>query len=522
MLSIFTAALVLIAYGGDSVDGANILGIFPIGGRSHWLPYEGMMKALLNAGHNITVITSYPQKKPLPNWTDIDISSVEGTKINSLSMDVVSTVLQNPRANFNYITGINRRFCKIAHSFPQTKALIDGSSEHKFDVVFTEIFGADCDVGFAWKLGVPLISVESSKTQPWSYYRLGSPVYPSYMHTIHVDFPTDMNFWQRLYNTAYHLYYVVGYYRDHNDAETNRISRDFFGADVPHINEIISRTSLIFSNSHHTLDGPVPLVPNLIEVAGIHIRDDHQPLPVALQKFMDDAKEGVVYFTLGSLVRVSTLPNSTIDAFRNAFARLPQKVLWKFELEMENMPSNVMISKWFPQKDIFRHPNLKAYISHGGRMGILEAIHYGIPLVGIPLFFDQYRSVASVVEQGIAVSLKFNELTSDNIIQAVNTIINNKEYSIRMKEFSKRFKDRPLTPAQSVVYWTEYVIRHKGAFHLRSPAADMPLYQYLLLDVIAFVTAIAVFVLYLVYKILIVVSFLIQKPFRAAKKLKTP
>jgi glucuronosyltransferase len=35
------------------------------------------------------------------------------------------------------------------------------------------------------------------------------------------------------------------------------------------------------------------------------------------------------------------------------------------------------------------------------------------------------------------------------------------------------------------VYWTEYVIRHKGAPHLRSAVLDLAWYQYFLLDVIA-------------------------------------
>jgi glucuronosyltransferase len=35
------------------------------------------------------------------------------------------------------------------------------------------------------------------------------------------------------------------------------------------------------------------------------------------------------------------------------------------------------------------------------------------------------------------------------------------------------------------VYWTEYVIRHNGAPHLRSAVLDLAWYQYFLLDVIA-------------------------------------
>lgn len=55
-----------------------------------------------------------------------------------------------------------------------------------------------------------------------------------------------------------------------------------------------------------------------------------------------------------------------------------------------------------------------------------------------------------------------------------------------MRKLSDTVKDLPMSPSKSIVYWTEYVLRHDGAEHLRTVAADMPFYQYLLLDVIAF------------------------------------
>ena len=68
-----------------------------------------------------------------------------------------------------------------------------------------------------------------------------------------------------------------------------------------------------------------------------------------------------------------------------------------------------------------------------------------------------------------------------------------------MQKLSHRFKDRPITAAQSIKYWTEYIIRHKGAGHLRTAAADMPFYQYLLLDVILFVCSVLALIFYVLY-----------------------
>jgi glucuronosyltransferase len=63
-------------------------------------------------------------------------------------------------------------------------------------------------------------------------------------------------------------------------------------------------------------------------------------------------------------------------------------------------------------------------------------------------------------------------------------------YRENAPRLSRIFRDQPLTPLEQAVYWTEYVIRHKGTPHLRSAVLDLAWYQYFLLDVI-FVLALA-------------------------------
>lgn len=41
-----------------------------------------------------------------------------------------------------------------------------------------------------------------------------------------------------------------------------------------------------------------------------------------------------------------------ITAFRDAFSEIPQRVIWKFEEQIENLTENVMLTKWMPQRDI--------------------------------------------------------------------------------------------------------------------------------------------------------------------------
>lgn len=83
-----------------------------------------------------------------------------------------------------------------------------------------------------------------------------------------------------------------------------------------------------------------------------------------------------------------------------------------------------------------------------------------------------------------------------------------------MQLLSSRFKDRPMTPLQSALYWTEYVINHHGADHLRPASVDLSFYQYMFLDVavillgclLALISA-----LYLLFKYLL--SFTVKRVF---------
>lgn len=65
-----------------------------------------------------------------------------------------------------------------------------------------------------------------------------------------------------------------------------------------------------------------------------------------------DSPHGVIYFSLGSMIKGHTFPEEKRQMFLKAFARLPQRVLWKWETEMPGQPKNVMIKKWMPQFDI--------------------------------------------------------------------------------------------------------------------------------------------------------------------------
>jgi glucuronosyltransferase len=211
------------------------------------------------------------------------------------------------------------------------------------------------------------------------------------------------------------------------------------------------------------------------------------------------------------------MPEHIETAFKEAIAQVPQKVLWKYEGEMKDMPKNVMIKKWFPQREILLHPKIKLFISHGGMSGIYETVDAGVPVLGFPLFFDQSRNIAHLVHNEMAISMDLLKVTKDTILNAILELINNNKYKINAKIASQRLNDRPISPEKLVVYWTEYVIRHKGAPHLRSNGINLEWYQYYHLDVIVVVL---IFILLIILIISNVFKFMYKYIIKCTKNNK--
>ncbi|XP_063241754.1 UDP-glucosyltransferase 2-like [Bacillus rossius redtenbacheri] len=459
---------------------ARILGIFQLNSKSHFIVAEALMKGLAARGHQVVVMSHFPQKNPVPNYTDIDVSGSAYTVQNNVTIE--TALRWNTIHILDMIWEDTLTMCRETMKHPKAQALL--KSEESFDLVVTEICGSECTIGFAHRFKAPLVHLVTSVAFPWTHARIGNPDHPAYVPSYFLPYTSRMNFWQRLTNTVYNVLIKAG-----NDFYGNRptsaVMREFFGEDVPSVEELASNASLVLVNSHFSVTGPRPAVPAFVEVGGIQIQEPKK-LPQDLEKFLDESEHGVVYFNMGTLVRVQSLPPEKLGALLEAFAALPERVLMKFTGEhLPGKPANLLTSKWVPQIDVLSHPKTKLFISHGGLGGTQETVYAGVPVVGIPLFADQEGNINHLLELGMATKLNYEDITKESLVNAIRRVIDNSSYSESARRASAVFRDRPMSALDTAVYWVEYVARHRGAPHIRSAAADMPLHQYLLLDVAA-------------------------------------
>ncbi|XP_068227735.1 2-hydroxyacylsphingosine 1-beta-galactosyltransferase-like [Palaemon carinicauda] len=117
-------------------------------------------------------------------------------------------------------------------------------------------------------------------------------------------------------------------------------------------------------------------------------------------------------------------------------------------------------------------------------------------MVGIPLMSDQHLNVRQVVNLGIGRELTLETMNSHSIMEAITAVIENQSYRDQVKIRSALLKDQETSSLDRAVYWTEHVLRHGGAQHLRSAAANMSIHQYMMIDVIAVLTLAAVVLLF--------------------------
>uniref|UniRef100_A0A8C6EKF4 UDP-glucuronosyltransferase n=1 Tax=Microcebus murinus TaxID=30608 RepID=A0A8C6EKF4_MICMU len=171
-------------------------------------------------------------------------------------------------------------------------------------------------------------------------------------------------------------------------------------------------------------------------------------------------------------------------------AKTLPKVLWRFDgKKPDTLGPNTRLFKWMPQNDLLGHPKTKAFITHGGANGVYEAIYHGVPMVGIPLFGDQPDNIAHMKAKGAAVRVDFNTMSSTDLLSALKTVINDPMYKENAMKLSRIHHDQPMKPLDRAVFWIEFVMRHKGAKHLRVAAHDLPWFQYHSLDVLGFLLA---------------------------------
>ncbi|XP_037960919.1 UDP-glycosyltransferase UGT5-like [Teleopsis dalmanni] len=470
----------------ELVLGYNILFMGPFPAPSHWMWLEHFQRDLLKRGHHVTSVNNHPTKHPHANLTELILDPKFDIPYYLPKENIFKMRFSSDFENMQMWWHIGLLTSEHALNDAKVKALI-ASNDQKFDLVILEQFFHESFLMFAHKFNCPLVTIGTMGYADNMDHAMGLVTPWSVIPHLLLSHTDHMTFLQRTYNVYLSIYDNImrsWFYIPKMQEMAEKHFGKHIAGPLPSLRDLEKNISLMLINSHRSTDLPRPSMPGLLDVGGAHIQPV-KPLPHDLQQFLDSSTNGVVYFSLGSYVKSTDVPQEKINLILQAFSKLKQNVLWKYENEsIGHLPTNVMIKKWMPQNDILAHRNVKVFITHGGLFGTQEGIFHAIPMLCIPLYGDQHRNTVKSVRGGYARSLVFADMTTEDLVYNIQLLIHDPKYKRKALEVSAIFKDNPMHPLDEASFWIEYIMRHKGAPYLKSYGASMPLYQYLLLDVL--------------------------------------
>lgn len=192
------------------------------------------------------------------------------------------------------------------------------------------------------------------------------------------------------------------------------------------------------------------------EELGLENEPSLKPLPdvwFRLEHTLDDSDEAtsefniprelaevpgkLIYFSLGTLV------TGDIDLI-NRLLEILSKSPNKFVVSMGQRHSRIKLypnmwgEKFVDQKAILKKANL--FLTHGGHNSIIEAFYYGLPVIVLPVFADQFDSAQRIQDCGLGFRLNPYHCTQDELLGSIDKVLSDLKLEQRMKSISSRLR----------------------------------------------------------------------------------
>jgi MGT family glycosyltransferase len=169
------------------------------------------------------------------------------------------------------------------------------------------------------------------------------------------------------------------------------------------------------------------------------VRDTEEPWSVPGTLLDQDGDGLLVYLSLGSLGSADVdLMRRLVDVLsRTRHRYIVSKGPRAEEFEL---PDNMWGEARVPQTSII--PEVDLVITHGGNNTVTEALHFGKPMVVLPLFWDQYDNAQRMHELGYGVRLATYDFSDDELIGAVDGLLADETLRSNLGALGERIRDR--------------------------------------------------------------------------------
>lgn len=268
-VTVATSLLLVASYFSTVANAYRILAYEPSSAYSHWNVMSAVLESLVDAGHEVVCMALHPATDQLaghPNYTHMDLSTLTGQP-KILSRDLDFSQMMKLFVSSAFMIGVATAraqwMCTLLSDMPEMRDILNGNGRKRFDAIVMESLFSDCQwTLLSGRLRLPTMYVVTTSPVNWMPMVTGSPDHPSYLGTLLTSHPTPGTFVQRLFNTIDYVYTnLVRWYWDVGSRNDDYQKRLF-----------TARNTMVFVNTHHSVEPARPLGPNILEIGGIHLR----------------------------------------------------------------------------------------------------------------------------------------------------------------------------------------------------------------------------------------------------------
>jgi MGT family glycosyltransferase len=151
------------------------------------------------------------------------------------------------------------------------------------------------------------------------------------------------------------------------------------------------------------------------------------------------ADSKLIYLSLGSL------GSADVDLMKRLISILG-KTKHKFivskgpQASEYELASNMFGAEFLPQISII--PKVDLVITHGGNNTTTESVHFGKPMIVLPLFWDQYDNAQRVHEKGHGIRLATYAFKDEELTGAIDKLLNDSALLAKLNKIGEAVRSR--------------------------------------------------------------------------------
>jgi zeaxanthin glucosyltransferase len=188
-------------------------------------------------------------------------------------------------------------------------------------------------------------------------------------------------------------------------------------------------------------DFPIPELPPEFHYAGpLHDNQGREPIPFSWEKLIG---RPLIYASMGTLVNGLKNVYRTILEAVSEFPDMQVVLSVGRNVDRNDLgpiPTNTIVVPIAPQIELLKRATL--CITHAGQNTTLEALAQGVPLVAIPIGYDQPGVASRIAYHGVGEFVELGDLSKYRLSELIAKVTSNPSYRDKARRFQNLLREK--------------------------------------------------------------------------------